>query len=145
MSLVSDVLAVKGSQVVAVDPDMTVLMATQVMNENRIGAVVVMERDELVGLFTERDVLTRVVAQERSPRETTVRDVMTRHLLTCTNCMPLADAAEIMFEKRIRHLPVINAENRLCGMISIGDVNADRVREQEQQIGMLNDYVYGRS
>ncbi|HMO25345.1 MAG TPA: CBS domain-containing protein [Tepidisphaeraceae bacterium] len=145
MPVVRDVLSNKGRTVHTVDADASVLEATQMMNRHRIGAVVVMHDDRLVGVFTERDVLTRVVGFGGDLRDLRVRDVMTRDVITAHPDTDLAEVSEIMAEKRIRHLPICEQDGRLCGMISIGDVNAAFAAERETHLHYLQDYVYGRA
>ena len=145
MPTVQDVLANKGSSLHAVDSQMTVLKATQLMNEHKIGAVVVTENGRVAGIFTERDVLTRVVAQQLPPAETLVADVMTRDVICCDTTADLDDVSAIMKDRRIRHIPVCMNEGELAGLISIGDVNAQYASNQQQHIHFLSDYIYGRT
>ncbi len=146
MPSVADILGSKDSKIVAVSPSMTVLEATQLMNQHRIGSVcVVDENSKLIGVFSERDVLTRIVASERDPKNTLVGEVMTAAPTTCDNMIELDDVAEMMRDRRVRHIPVIDDCGKVQGMISIGDLNAFRVSQQEAHIQMLSEYVYGRS
>jgi CBS domain-containing protein len=145
MPTILDILTQKGSYVASVPASATVLEATHVMNERRIGAVVVKEGDDVVGIFTERDVLRRVVAVERPPAATLVRDVMTADVVCCEPESDLDEAARIMRDKRIRHLPVCCPKRGLVGLVSIGDLNAYYASAQEAEILFLHDYVYGRA
>jgi CBS domain-containing protein len=146
MSTVADLLILKGTDVVCVSADMTVLKCTQLMNEHRIGCVVVIDSQaKLIGVFSERDVLRRIVAVERTPHDTMVGEVMTTQPITCTPSTELDEIAQIMRDQRVRHVPVVDGLGHLRGMVSIGDLNALRVSEQDLQIQMLNDYVYGRA
>lgn len=146
MPCVSDILMVKGTNVVCVSPEMPVLKATQLMNEHRIGSVCVVDmQGNLLGVFSERDVLTRIVAAERSPHETQVGEVMTPNPITCSPDMDLDDLGELMRDKRVRHVPVVDGSGTLKAMVSIGDLNAFRVSQQDMQIEMLSNYVYGRA
>ena len=145
MPTVADVLAVKGEQVHSVSPDTTVLDTIRKMNQHKIGALLVMERGQVVGIFTERDVLRRVVGMERSPAEMKVADVMTADVICVEPEADLDDVATIMKEKKIRHVPVCDNEGRVQGMISIGDVNAYHATHQEATIHFLNEYIYGRA
>jgi CBS domain-containing protein len=146
MSTVADILMTKGTEVVCVSADMNVLRATQLMNEHHIGSVCVLDSTgNLIGVFSERDVLTRIVASERDPQQTMVGEVMTEHPLTCSADTDLDDVAEMMRDRRVRHIPVLDAGGRLQGVVSIGDLNALRVSQQEMQIQQLSDYVFGRA
>jgi CBS domain-containing protein len=98
----------------------------------------------LAGMFTERDVLRRVVAEARCPEKTTVADVMTREVIFCAPDTPLEEVARLMKEFRVRHLPVIGADGTLRGLVSIGDVNAYHVRDQQATIYTLEEFIYGR-
>jgi len=140
MSTVRDLLARKGPAV-AVSPHATVLEAARIMGENGFGAVLVMEDDALIGIFTERDTLRRVVAAGCDPATTPVADVMTTALFTCVPETSVAECGAIMSTHRIRHLPVVDG-NGLHGLVSIGDLLAHRVREQDDTIRFLNDYMF---
>lgn len=144
MGHVFDLLADKGCEMFNVRQSDTVLAATQLMNQHRIGAVVVMNGDKAVGMFTERDVLSRVVAEQRDPSTTAVGDVMTRKVVCCTGETSIDEARSIMRTKRIRHLPVVGAEGQLIGLISIGDLNAWMIADGEATIHYMSEYIYGR-
>ena len=145
MPQVCDVIRSKGTHVHAVSPDTTVFDAIQQMNQFKIGAVLVMQGDQVVGIFTERDVLRRVVAEERAPRKITVGEVMTRDIICCEPETDLDDVANIMKKRKIRHIPVCDDNGKVHGMISIGDLNAFHASNQEAQIHFLHDYIYGRA
>jgi len=145
MPTVRDVLAVKGTVLHTTQTDSTVLDATRVMNQYKIGALVVMEADRVVGMFTERDVLQRIVAQERMPADVRVGEVMTREIVCCLPDDDLDEVSSIMKQKRVRHVPVCDAEGTLHGIVSMGDVNAQYASNAEQQIHFLNEYIYGRA
>lgn len=145
MPTVLDILSQKGAYVASVPSTATVLEATHVMNERRIGAVVVKEGEKVVGIFTERDVLRRVVAVERAPAATLVKTVMTTDVVCCEPDADLDEASRIMRDKRIRHLPVCCETRGLMGLVSIGDLNAYYASAQEAEILFLHDYVYGRA
>lgn len=122
----------------------TVLAATQRMNDYGIGALLVIDEGRLVGIFTERDVLRRVVAAERHPARTLVGDVMTTEIACCTPNTSVDDARNIFRQHRIRHLPVVDAEGEVQGLISIGDLNAYDAAHQEVTIHYLHEYMHGR-
>jgi CBS domain-containing protein len=141
MATVREILARKGSEVVTADPGQTVLEAAQLMNSRGIGAVVVTEGGEMQGIFTERDVLRRVVAEERDPRTMRLRDVMTPTVVTTTDLTTVEECGELMTRRRIRHLPVLTG-GRLAGIVTIGDLMAWQVADQAATIAQLNSYVY---
>ena len=130
---------------VSFDVDSTVDDAVQAMNQKSIGCVLVTDRDSLIGIFTERDVLRRVVGQERTPSATKVGDVMTSEVVCCKPDTDLDDVAAIMKNRRVRHVPVCDGGGQLVGMISMGDVNAHNASNQQSTIHFLNEYIYGRA
>lgn len=144
MPTVQDILASKGSFIHTVGAGATVLQATQLMNEQRIGALVVTSEANVVGIFTERDVLRRVVAAQRDPSRMTVGEAMSRQVICCSPQTELDEASAIMKDRRIRHLPVCDSDGSLVGLVSIGDLNALYASHQEQTIHFLHEYIYGR-
>lgn len=142
MPTVRDILSRKGNTVHTITADATVLDAARAMNERHVGALVVTRAEKVVGIFTERDVLNRVVAQERDPAETLVRDVMTAPIAVCTPQTTRAECRAVMKNRRIRHLPVIEDE-RLCGIVSIGDILEVEGAEQAETIQYLYEYMHG--
>lgn len=143
MGQVRDILQRKGPHVWTIGPEASVLQAALLMNEHKIGALVVLDQGRIAGMFTERDVLHRVVAQEREPSRTQVADVMTTEVVCCSPGTTVEEARSAMRDRRIRHLPVVN-ENGLLGLVSIGDLNAYQAAAQEQTIFLLSEYLYGR-
>jgi len=138
---VQDILAHKGSDVISVKPGETVLKAAELMSERGIGGLVVTEGGRLVGIFTERDILRRVVAPRRDPAATKVADVMTTPVTACAPDTPVEECAAMMTGKRIRHLPVVS-ERGLAGVITIGDVLAFQVREQQATIDYMHHFMF---
>lgn len=145
MSKVADILANKDGAVVTIGENETVLSATRTMNDHKIGALVVTDGEgHVVGMFTERDVLRRVVAEQQDPGGIVVARVMTSEVVVCEADMPLEDCRQLMRDRRIRHLPVVNAEGKLQGMVSIGDLNAQLANHHEIEIRYLSEYIHGR-
>lgn len=142
MPTVRDVLSRKGSTVHTIAADATVLAAAKVMNERRIGALVVTRGDKVVGIFTERDILNRVVAASRDAATTRVEEVMTTPIACCSLDTTRAECRSVMRNRRIRHLPVVENE-KLCGIVSIGDLMEDEGAEQQQTIEYLYEYMHG--
>lgn len=137
---VAKILEAKGSDVEVTTPDTTVIAAVEQMNRRNIGALVVMDGERSLGIFTERDVLTRVIGKGRDPAVTPVGEVMTRALVSIGPDMTVRQAMGVITEKRCRHLPVM-AGGRLLGMISSGDLTRWTVRDQQRTIDELVDYV----
>ena len=140
MATVRDILSRKGTEVVSVPPTATVLEAARRMNERSIGGVVVLADGMLAGIFTERDVLRRVVVPERPPGGTTVAEVMTTPVTTCSSSTRIEECAALMTDRRIRHLPVVE-NDALVGIISIGDVVRAVVDSQQFVIKSLENYI----
>ena len=146
MPSVMDILADKGSDVYTISPLATVLEATHAMNDQKIGALVVKDgTGRVMGIFTERDVLRRVIAAEKSPNNVRVGEVMTRDVVCCPPETDIVDASGIMRDRKVRHLPVCDGDGTLLGLVSIGDLNAYHASSQEAQIHFLSEYVYGRA
>lgn len=144
MVSVRELLERKGTHVLTIGPAASVLQAAALMNDHRIGALVVVEGSRVVGMFTERDVLMRVVAERRDPDATQVEDVMTAAVVCCSPETTVDEARGVMRDRRIRHLPVADADGRLHGLISIGDLNAQLQAAQEQTVFLLTEYIHGR-
>jgi CBS domain-containing protein len=140
-----DILREKGGGVYCTTSSAQVMDAIHQMNRHKIGALMVMNDEEVAGIFTERDVLRRVIGEGLDPKECTVGQVMTRDIVLCRPDTPMDEISAIMQQRRVRHVPVIDAHGHLHGLISIGDVNACHASEQEMQIHFLNDYIYGRA
>lgn len=143
MATAHDMLASKGFSVHSVPSSATVLDAVERMNRLRIGALVVMEQGKLLGMFTERDVLRRVVGERRDPQSTQVREVMTHEVVCCAPDDDADKLSGIMKDRRVRHLPVCDGDDML-GLISIGDVNAIHATDKDAKLEYLSEYLYGR-
>ena len=139
---VHDVLRRKGEDVYTVGPLATVIDAVNAMNDHHIGSVLVVEAGHPVGIFSERDVLVRVVAAHRDPRKTLVREVMTTRLYTASLNDSLLDVMRLMTERRCRHVPVMSDE-RLVGLISIGDLTKATQYNLRQEVRELSSYIGG--
>ncbi|MFQ5805206.1 MAG: CBS domain-containing protein [Phycisphaerae bacterium] len=140
MGTVQKILEHKGREVVSIDDEAKVVDAARLMNERHIGALVVVRGETVVGIFTERDILNRVVAQLRDPAATTVHEVMTSPVACCSPETERAECRSVMRNRRIRHLPVVRDE-RLVGIISIGDILEDEGADQQETIRYLYEYL----
>jgi CBS domain-containing protein len=141
MATLGDLLATKGHDVISVQPSDTVLQAANLMNDINIGGVVVLDDDRLAGIFTERDVLRRVVAQGLDPATTPVAEVMTTPVITCPPELSLDECAALMTRRGVRHVPV-QVEGRLIGLVSIRDLMAYKVSEQQATLDQMTQYIY---
>jgi CBS domain-containing protein len=145
MPSVQDVLSSKGAHVHSIVPSASVLDAIRKMNQHKIGALLVMDEGKVVGIFTERDVLRRVMGQELLPANVSVGEVMTRDVICVEPDTDLDEVSSIMQSRKIRHVPVCGSTKTIQGMISIGDLNAYHATHQEATIHFLNEYIYGRA
>lgn len=143
MATVSDILAGKGMHLITVSSQASVYHAAILMNEQKIGSLLVLEEGRLVGILTERDILMRVVADRLDADATRVYDVMTRDVVCCRPHTEQQEARSVMKNRRIRHMPVVSDEDNVVGMLSIGDLNAFQVDCQERTIHLLEDYIHG--
>jgi CBS domain-containing protein len=144
MATVRAILEHKGRQAWTVEREATVIQAVLLMNDHKVGGLIVLDDGQIAGMFTERDLLRRVVGEQRDPARTNVADVMTAEVVCCHEETTLEEARGVMKNRRFRHLPVVDGNGQLIGLISIGDLNAQLQVEQERTILLLNEYMYGR-
>ena len=138
-----NMVAAKGGHVYSVEREATVLQAAKLLSEKRVGAVVVTSGPKVVGIFTERDLVNRVVAAELAPSQTIVGQVMTSPVVCCQPQTTKAECVKVMTERRIRHLPVVDRDE-LIGIISIGDILAQEVADQKSTIQYLHEYMFSQ-
>lgn len=132
----------KSASVFCVSDAITVDDAVNEMNRHRVGSMMVKGADDSVrGIFTERDVLVRVVSAGRDPKATLVREVMTPDFESISPDTSVEDAMQLMTEQRVRHLPILD-DGKLCGMISIGDVTRWLLQVNEMEAENLRKYVF---
>lgn len=142
METVADVLGHKGTIVHSAAPEARVLEAVEHMCEAHVGALLVASAGVPLGIFTERDLMRRVILAQKSPTTTLVRDVMTTDVVYVDPTTTVREAMAIMTDRRCRHLPVLSG-NRVVGMVSIGDLVRSLSFEQAFEIQVLTDYVRG--
>lgn len=143
MKTVRDLLKVKGNAVWSISPNATVQEALELMSDRNIGAIVVMADDAMVGILSERDYARKVELEGRTAAGTAVCEIMTKRVLTVHPDQTVEDCMALMTEHRLRHLPVMQ-NDRLLGLISIGDVVKAIISEQEFMIGQLETFIMGR-
>lgn len=141
MKKVSQILGRKGSNVVTITPDITVLDALKQMAEKNIGSIVVVEDGRYVGVLTERDYARKVILKGKSSTTTLVKEIMSTGLPRITPDNSLETCMQIMSENNIRYLPVFD-NDALCGIISINDVIKETILTQKETIEHLQNYIH---
>lgn len=139
---IADILRTKGAAVVTIDPDRSVQDAMRLLVEHNIGSVVVV-RDGIAGILSERDILRAAAADVQRLTTARVRDLMTADVITITADADVRSAMDAMAERRIRHLPVVEKDGALCGMLSIGDVVNALRQNVEIENRQLHAYIAG--
>ena len=137
------ILKHKGSQVHSIPPEVTVYEALEKMADENIGALVVMNGNDLVGVFSERDYVRKVILKGRSSREMRVNEIMSSPVVTVNPRTTIDDCMHRMTDKRCRHLPVVEGE-KVVGVVSIGDLVNWIIKAQDFTIHQLEDYISGR-
>jgi CBS domain-containing protein len=138
---VADMLALKGTTIYAVAPDATVYEAIERMDEWHVGALLVMRGDELVGIVSERDYTRKVILLGRSSKETLVEEIMTTGVIALRSDTSLGECLRVVTERRIRHLPVLDAAGKVVGVLSIGDLVRAVVAQQAETINTLRLFI----
>jgi CBS domain-containing protein len=142
MKTVERLLEAKGYNIWSIAPDASVYEAVNLMADKEIGALLVLESGGLVGIISERDCTRKVILQERAPKDTLVREIMTSDVITVRPDQTVEECMALVTAKRIRHLPVV-ADDQLIGIASIGDLVKDIISEQEFTIQQLENYIKG--
>lgn len=141
MKSVKHILARKGSNVIAVPAQTTVLNVLKLMSEKNIGSVVVTENNNYIGLVTERDYARKIILMGKHSDDTTVGEIMSNDFPKITPDSSVDSCMLIMSENNIRYLPVFDKEEQLCGIISINDVVYETIHSQKETIEQLHSYI----
>ncbi|WP_019915418.1 CBS domain-containing protein [Methyloversatilis discipulorum] len=141
MKTIAQVIEGKQGPIATVEADNTVISALRVMANRGIGAVLVTDNGALAGIFSERDYARKVVLQGKDSATTPVRDIMTSKLIHVTPDMTVDQAMQLMSDKRIRHLPVLDPAGSLVGVVSIGDMVKETIEYQQFLIKQLESYI----
>ena len=141
MKTVEQMLEGKGQRLLSVAPGATVYEALKLMAEHEVGALVVLDGDRLVGIFSERDYARKVILFGKSSKETLVREIMTDKVLCVRPDQTVDQCMALMTDKRVRHLPVLD-HKKVTGVISIGDVVKEVISEQRFMIEQLENYIH---
>jgi len=142
MFVVKDLLNVKGNEVWTIAPDASVRKALEIMADKQIGALLVLEENKPVGVFSERDLARRIIRALEAPLDQPVSRYMTSPVITVKPLQTVEECMELMTDKHVRHLPVME-EGQLLGIISIGDVVKGTISILETKIQQLEDYIAG--
>ncbi|MCA9297221.1 MAG: CBS domain-containing protein [Phycisphaerales bacterium] len=130
----------KSAALISIHPASTVIDAVDLMNSHRIGSIVVVEGERLVGIFTERDLLRRVAARRLDPSVTPVESVMTSAVVVARPDTSLNEIAYVMREQDIRHMPVVDDQHRVVGIVSIGDLNKAEIGQEHRTVRYFETY-----
>lgn len=142
MKTVRQVLKVKGSSVLSIQPDATVYEALKLMAEKNVGALLVLEAGKLVGIISERDYARKVILKGKSSLNTPVREIMTDRVMFVRPAQTVEECMALMTEKHIRHLPVLVGD-QVAGIVSIGDLVKASLDEKDFMIKQLENYITG--
>ena len=140
---IKEILKTKGDHVYHVDPDTTVYDAVKLLSELNIGALLVMRDQKMMGIITERDYRDKIILKGRASKDTRVDDIMTKEVFYVAPTETVDSCMKIMTNKKIRHIPVMNGDKTVAGMVSIGDLVKAVIQKQEVEISTLKSYIYG--
>ena len=144
MYTVKDILEDKGRECYSVDPDATVYDALKLMAGHNVGAVLVVKEGKVEGIFSERDYARKIVLMGKTSRDSKVGDLMTDRIYAVRLNTKVKECMKLMTDNRVRHLPVMDDNEELCGVISIGDVVNKTMQDQTNIINQLEDYIIGK-
>lgn len=144
MTLVSQLLQSKGYDIWSVTPDTTTFEAIKLMAHMNVGALLVIENGEVVGIFSERDYARKVALHDRTSKTTPVSEIMSTQVVSVRLDQTVEKCMALMTDKHIRHLPVMDENDELVGIISIGDVVKATIAEKDIIIDHLQDYITGK-
>jgi len=139
---VADILAAKGSELFSIGPDATVFEALRSLADHNVGALVVLDGDDLVGIMSERDYARKVILLDRASKSTRVSEIMSTKVTTVEPTASIEACMEMMTERHFRHLPVMD-DGRLVGMVSIGDVVRAMIADLAAMVEQLESYIRG--
>ena len=144
MKTLKQLLADRSRPLAVVTPNDTVYHALSVMAQHDVGALLVLNGEQLVGIFSERDYARKIILHGKSSKETLVSEVMSDRVAYVTPAATLDECMALMTEKRFRHLPVLEEDGNVAGMISIGDLVKETISDQKFLIEQLERYISGR-
>lgn len=142
MKTVSDILAIKGSEVLSISPSVSVIEAVKAMARQKVGALLVLDEGKLKGIVSEQDYTRKVILTCLDAEQLSVQDIMTRQVVVTRPSQSVHEVMAIMTDRRIRHLPVMQ-DDELVGLVSIGDLVKAIISEQQFIIAQLENYIQG--
>lgn len=143
MKTLKQFMAGKHQKLASIAPEQSVLRALEIMAEKDVGALLVLDGQQLVGVFSERDYARKVILQGKASRHTKVSEVMSGKVFYVTQESTIEECMVLMTEKHIRHLPILDAEQSVLGIVSIGDVVKEVVSQQKFIIDQMERYIAG--
>ena len=143
MKTLKQMLGTKNRPLAAVAPRDSVFHALNIMAQHDVGAVLVLDGEQLVGIFSERDYARKIILQGKTSKETLVREIMSDRVVYATPSNTLDECMALMTEKHFRHLPVLNEDGSVAGIISIGDLVKETISTQQFLIAELERYITG--
>lgn len=144
MYLVKDILSEKGREVYSVKPDATVYEALKKMAGKNIGALLVMNSDEVIGVFSERDYARKIILQGKSSKDAKVGELLSDRIFYVKPSTTTTECMQLMNDHRVRHLPVLDGE-KVVGIVSIGDIVNKTIKDHQNTIQQLEDYILGKT
>jgi len=140
-SIIHNILLIKGYDVWSVNPHVSVFDALRIMAAKEVGALVVLEGEKLVGIISERDYARKIILEGKTSKDTKVEEIMTRKVITVHPSQTIYEAMALMTNHHIRHLPVVDQEEQVIGMISLGDVVREVIYVQKERIKSLENQI----
>lgn len=145
MYSVKDILKEKGYEVQTIGPEATVYEALKKMAGKNIGALLVMKEDQIIGVFSERDYARKIILKGKKSKESTVGELLSERIFYVKTTSTTNECMQIMNDHRVRHLPVLDNEEKLVGIVSIGDIVNKIIQSQSHTIKQLEDYILGKT
>ncbi len=143
-STIDTILHHKGASVWTISPNATVFEAIRLLSQKNIGALPVTDGDKIVGVFSERDYTRKVALEGKTSQKTLVREIISTNVITATPHSTIEECMRLMTENRVRHLPILDADEKLVGFISIGDLVNWIISAQSATINQMESYLAGR-
>ena len=141
MKTLRQLIESKNRPIASISPEQTVLRALEIMAQYDVGALLVLDGDKLAGVFSERDYARKVILQGKASKQTKVSEVMTDHVICVTPETRIEECMAIMTDRHVRHLPILDNDEQVIGIVSIGDVVKEMISQQQFIINQLENYI----